>query len=116
MTRLALDALVMLAVLSAWLGCAGFLRLRTALDRMHCVAFVNATAGILLTLAAFVSDGPSDRALKIALLTGLALLAGAASSHAIGRALLIRGDLPDALRIAGVAEPADPRPSDETRG
>lgn len=100
MTRVALDGLLGLAVLSAWLGCAGFLRLRTALDRLHCVAFVYATTGTLLTAAAFVSDGASDRALKILLLTVVGLLTGAAMSQATGRALLLRGSAPEAEQAA----------------
>lgn len=90
MTRLVVDALLVVTVLAAWLGCAGFARLRAPLDRMHCVAFVNATSGLTLTVAAFVSDGLSVRALKVALVAGLGLLAGAAMSHAVGRSLLLR--------------------------
>ena len=93
MSRVAIEVLLALLVLAAWLGCAGFARLRAPLDRMHCVAFVNVTAGTALTIAAFVSDGVSDRALKVLLITGLSLLAGAAMSHATGRALLLRGSI-----------------------
>lgn len=78
-------------VLAAWLGCAGFARLRAPLDRIHCVAFVNAMCGTALILAAFLSDGVSVRACKILLVVGVNLLAGAAMSHAVGRALLLRG-------------------------
>lgn len=96
MTALAIDVLLVVTVLAAWLGCAGFARLRTPLDRMHCVAFVNATSGLALTIAAFVADGLSARALKILLIAGLGLLAGAAMSHAIGRSLLLRDGSPEA--------------------
>lgn len=96
MTGLVIDALLAIAVLAAWLGCAGFARLRAPLDRLHCVAFVNATAGAALTAAAFVADGPSIRAFKILLVAGISLLAGAALSHASGRALLLRGSAPEA--------------------
>jgi multicomponent Na+:H+ antiporter subunit G len=90
-SRIATDILLAILVLAAWLGCAGFARLRTPLDRLHCAAFVNAVSGTALTIAAFVADGVSDRALKVLLITGLSLLAGAAMSHATGRALLLRG-------------------------
>ena len=93
MSRVAIEILLAILVLAAWLGCVGFARLRAPLDRMHCVAFVNATSGSALTIAAFVSDGVSDRALKVLLITGLSLLTGAAMSHATGRALLLRGSV-----------------------
>ncbi|MDQ2802717.1 MAG: monovalent cation/H(+) antiporter subunit G [Pseudomonadota bacterium] len=96
MTRLVIDVLLAIVVLAAWLGCVGFARLRSALDRIHCVAFVNATSGAALTVAAFVADGLSVRALKILLIVGLSLLTGAAMSHATGRALLLRGSAPEA--------------------
>ena len=95
MTRLAIDALLAVAVLAAWLGCAGFARLRAPLDRMHCVAFVNAVSGTALVLAAFVSDGASVRALKVLLVAVVSLVGGAALSHATGRALLLRGSAPE---------------------
>jgi multicomponent Na+:H+ antiporter subunit G len=91
--KLLTDAFLGLGVLAAWLGCAGFTRMRAPLDRMHCVAFVNATTGFCVLLAAFFSEGPTIRALKILLIIGIGLLAGAASSHASGRALLLRGAL-----------------------
>ena len=107
MTRIVLDVLLAVVVLAAWLGGAGFLRLRSPLDRMHCVAFVNAVAGVALTVAAFVSDGASDRALKILLFTVVSLLTGAAMSHAIGRALLLRGSAPEAEKPAHLVVAAE---------
>lgn len=98
MTAVVVDLLLVLVVLAVWLGCAGFARLGAPLDRLHCVAFVNATGGTALTVLAFVSDGASTRALKILLITVVSLLGGAALSHATGRALLLRGAVaPDAL-------------------
>lgn len=95
MSAAAPEALLAIMVLAAWLGCAGFARLRSPLDRMHCVAFVNATAGSALTAAAFVADGASTRAFKILLITFVSLLAGAATSHATGRAILLRASASD---------------------
>lgn len=94
MTTVVVDVLLGIVVLAVWLGCAGFARLSAPLDRLHCVAFVNATAGIALTVVAFVADGASTRALKILLITVVSLLGGAALSHASGRALLLRGSIP----------------------
>ena len=87
---MAVDSLLVLAVLGAWLGCAGFARLRDPLDRLHCVAFVNVVSGGALIVAAVVSDGLSVRAGKLLLAVGISLLAGAASAHVIGRALTLR--------------------------
>lgn len=116
MTRLAIDLLLGIAVLAAWVGAAGFLRLRDPLDRLHCVAFVNATAWVALAVAAFVADGLSDRALTILLVAVIGLVAGAAMSHATGRALLLRGDVPRAAAAAGMAPPADTRVGEGTLG
>jgi multicomponent Na+:H+ antiporter subunit G len=87
----AVDALLAVLVLAAWLGCAGFARLRSPLDRLHCVTFVNAACGMALVAVAFVADGASDRAFKVLLLVAAALLSGAAVAHATGRALVLRG-------------------------
>lgn len=86
-----IDALLGLLVAVTWLGCLGFARLRTPLDRLHCASFVNAAAGVLLAVTAFVADGASDRAFKILLMVAVTLVSGAALSHALGRALLYRG-------------------------
>ena len=92
MTAGIIAVLLGLVVAGAWLGCLGFARLRTPLDRVHCVAFVNASAGAALTIAAFVADGPSTRAWKILMITVVSLCSGAALSHASGRALWFRED------------------------
>ncbi len=84
------DLCLALAVLSAWLGGFGALRLRSPLDRVHAVAFVNAAGGMALALAAFLADGLSTRSVKLAGLVLAVLVAGAAISHAAGRALALR--------------------------
>jgi multicomponent Na+:H+ antiporter subunit G len=91
---IAIDALLAIAVGACWLGAAGFLCLKAALDRLHCVSFVNAAAGLAVLIAAFVADGASDRAFKILVLTAVVLIAGAALAHATGRALVQRGHPP----------------------
>jgi multicomponent Na+:H+ antiporter subunit G len=88
------DALLAVAVGACWLGAAGFLFLKAALDRLHCVSFVNAAAGLAVAAAAFVADGPSDRAFKILVMTAAVLVAGAALAHATGRALVQRKNRP----------------------
>jgi multicomponent Na+:H+ antiporter subunit G len=89
-SRIVIDILLVLVVLSSWLACAGFARLKTTLDRVHCVTFLSATAGLALTVASFVADGFSDRALKMLLVTIVSLVTGAALAHVTGRAVLIR--------------------------
>jgi multicomponent Na+:H+ antiporter subunit G len=104
------DLLLGLSVASAWLGAFGFLRLRSPLDRMHCVAFVFATAGLFLVAAAFVSDGVSSRAGKLLVLVMFGLVSGAALSHLTGRTLLLRGTAPDAAKAAGIPVTPDGPP------
>ena len=90
MRTFALDLCLALAVLAAWLGAFGFLRLRSALDRLHCTTFVLASSGPLLALAAFLDEGLTPRSLKLTALVAILLTAGAATSHAAGRALFLR--------------------------
>lgn len=90
MRALAVEILLGAAVLSAWLGCFGFVRTKTALARLHCAAFVYVAAGFAITLAVLVQDGATDRLLKMIAIWAILLLGGAATSHAIGRALMLR--------------------------
>ncbi len=91
MSAVLVDILLALAVLMSWLGCIGFARLRSPLDRLHCATFVNTASGLAITAAAFAADGISARAGTVLLIAALALLLGAALAHAAGRALLLRG-------------------------
>lgn len=91
MTTIAVAVLLGLAVLAIWLACVGFLRLGAALDRLHCVAFVNTAAGSAVTVAVIIQDGLTDRAFKTLILWAVMVLGGAALSHAAGRALVQRG-------------------------
>jgi multicomponent Na+:H+ antiporter subunit G len=86
----AIDLFLALTVAASWLGAAGFLRLPTPLDRIHAVTFVNTAAGAALAIAAFLADGPTDRAFKILFIVVINLFAGAAISHMTGRALTER--------------------------
>ena len=82
--------LLALSVLASWVGAIGFLRLRTAYDRLHCVTLASAGTGLPLAGVGFVSDGLSARAIKILLLAIIVLISGSAVGHATARALLIR--------------------------
>ena len=77
-------------MLAVWLGCFGFFRFRTALDRLHCAGFVNAAAGFAVTVAVFLQDGATDRSLKTAAVLVILLVGGAALVHATGRAIRLR--------------------------
>ena len=91
MTGAIITTLLGVLVAAVWLGCLGFARLRTPLDRLHCVTFVNVVAGTALTVTAFLADGPSTRAFKILLITLVSTGFGSALSHAVGRSLWTRG-------------------------
>ena len=82
-------------VAAAWLAAAGFARLRAPLDRLHCVTFANAGCGLALLAASLAGDGFSNRTGNIVLVVALNLLGGAAGSYAVGRALRVRGSLPE---------------------
>lgn len=83
MRAIAIDVLLALAVLACWLGAAGFLRVRTARDRLHSVTFANGVAGVAVVAAAFVADGASDSALKVLIVAAAALLIGGTANLAI---------------------------------
>ncbi len=90
MKALAVDILLAVAVAAVWLAAIALLRLRTALDRLHCATFVNVAAGLAVTLAVLVQDGATSRSWKTAAILILTLLVGSATSHAVGRALHLR--------------------------
>jgi multicomponent Na+:H+ antiporter subunit G len=87
---IALGILLALALAAAWLGAIGLLRLRTALARLHCATFVTVAGGVATTAAVFIADGSSSRAWKALGLLFMLLVIGAATSHALGRALVTR--------------------------
>jgi multicomponent Na+:H+ antiporter subunit G len=83
-------AVLLLAGLAVWIGCIGFARLRTPLDRLHAASFAAAAAGPLVALAAFLADGDSIRAWKILLAVVLLVGNGAATTHALARCVVWR--------------------------
>jgi multisubunit Na+/H+ antiporter MnhG subunit len=84
------DVLLAAATGSVWLACLGFVRLRGALDRLHCATFAASSAGPPVLLAVFASQGGSPSLIKVVFLLASLLLSGAALSHAVGRALTWR--------------------------
>ncbi|HEY1794698.1 MAG TPA: monovalent cation/H(+) antiporter subunit G [Stellaceae bacterium] len=91
MKGVAIDIFLVLAVLSAWIACWGFLRCGTALAKLHWVAYVNAVTGTAVTVAVWLQDGVSDRALKTLVIYAVLIVAGSATTHAAGRAIFLRG-------------------------
>ncbi len=79
-----------LGVAAAWLGAIAFVRLRTPLERVHVVTFVNVATGGLMTLAALLADGISGRSLKCIAIWIVTMLIGSLLSHTTGRALHLR--------------------------
>jgi multicomponent Na+:H+ antiporter subunit G len=84
------EALLALAVLTAWLATAGFARLTWPLDRLHCVTFVNVTCGALILASGALWGGPADDLLKFAMLLVVLLVGGAGIAHATARAIVRR--------------------------
>jgi multicomponent Na+:H+ antiporter subunit G len=87
---IAVDVLLALGVLAAWFATAAFIRLRTPLERIHAVTFLNVVAGLLIVAAAILTDGLTSRSLKCALLLVAVLAIGALLSQVTGRALHVR--------------------------
>lgn len=90
MKTILVEALLAGGGLAAVLATLAFLRLKTALDRLHCASFVMVATGFAVTAAAIVQDGVTSRSWKVAALFVLSLLVGAVTTHALGRALHLR--------------------------
>lgn len=88
----AVDALLALAVLVAWIIALAFLRFRSGYDRLHAITFFNLAGGGAITAAVAISDGFTARTLQCVLIWLVVVSAGALLSHAIGRALRLRGE------------------------
>jgi multicomponent Na+:H+ antiporter subunit G len=80
-----------LGIATAWLGALAFVRLKTPLERLHVVTFVNVVTGGAVMVAAFLTEGVTGRTLKCALIWVVTLLVGALLSQVSGRALNLRG-------------------------
>ena len=88
---IAIDALLALAVLAAWITGLAFLRYRSGYDRLHAITFFNLPGGGAITAAVVVSDGFTARTFQCVLIWLVVASAGALLSHAVGRALWLRG-------------------------
>ena len=92
MKAFVIDAALLVAIASAWLGAFAFARLRSSMDRLHCVAFIYVGCGLPLVVAALVADGPSTRAFKVAGLFVVTLVAGASLTQNAARAIFNRDE------------------------
>jgi multicomponent Na+:H+ antiporter subunit G len=86
----AVDCLLAAGVLAAWFGVAAFVRLPTALQRLHAVTFVTIVAGTPIVAAALLDDGVSAGSLKCVFILVVLLPMGALLAHVTGRALHLR--------------------------
>lgn len=86
----AVDVLLGISVLMAWLSVLAFLRLRTPFERLHVVTFVNVASLGPVVLAALLTDGITSRSLKCVFIWIATLTAGALLAHATARALHFR--------------------------
>jgi monovalent cation/proton antiporter MnhG/PhaG subunit len=87
---IALGLCLALTVAIAWLGTIGLVRARTALARLHAATFVTVAGGMTMIVSIFLADGASSRAWKSLGLLLILLFIGAATSHALGRAIVTR--------------------------
>jgi multisubunit Na+/H+ antiporter MnhG subunit len=88
--QVAVDIALGLVVAAGWLAAAAFVRMRTAMDRLHCSTFVTVVGGALLFVAVAFQDGATSRTWKTLFLIATSTAISAAGSHAIGRALQLR--------------------------
>ncbi len=89
---IAIDALLALAVLVAWITALAFFRFRSGYDRLHAITFFNLVGGGAITAAVVISDGFTARSFQCVLIWLVVASAGALLSHAIARALRLRGE------------------------
>ncbi|MGH8111799.1 MAG: monovalent cation/H(+) antiporter subunit G [Rhodanobacteraceae bacterium] len=91
--NIAVDALLAFAVLIAWIIALAFLRLRSGYDRLHAITFFNLVGGGAITAAVAITDGFTARTFQCVLIWLVVASAGALLSHAVARALRMRGEM-----------------------
>lgn len=92
--NIAVDTLLALAVLIAWITALAFFRLRSGYDRLHAITFFNLVGGGAITAAVVIHDGLTSRTFQCVLIWLVVVSAGALLSHALARALRLRGEDP----------------------
>jgi multisubunit Na+/H+ antiporter MnhG subunit len=84
--------LVLLActVITAWLGAAGLLLLRTPHDRLHIAGYLEIATGTSAALAVIAAHPISASAMKACIILATVVALNAVLTHAIARALWLR--------------------------
>lgn len=90
--NIAIDILLALAVLIAWITALALFRMRSGYSRLHAITFFNLVGGGAITAAAVIRDGVTPRTFQCVLIWLAVVSAGALLSHAIARALRLRGE------------------------
>ena len=84
------ESLLVLLVLSCWLGCIGMLRMRDATQALHYVSLPGSIAAPVLPIAVFCAAGWSIATLKAALIALFLLASNSVVAHATARAIRVR--------------------------
>jgi multisubunit Na+/H+ antiporter MnhG subunit len=82
------------SVLSCWIGAAGLVAGRTALDKLHFTSLVGSLGIPVGCVAIIIQHGASDVAVKAVLIAVFSILTNAVLTHATGRAVRVaqKGD------------------------
>ena len=84
-----------IAVLTAWLAAAGLVVSRDPLARLHSAGYLAITTTFFVTLAILASEPLSQYAFKAILVSLVLAIPGAVTTHALGRAVHMRGESTD---------------------
>lgn len=83
---IAVETLLGVSVLTAWLCCLGILWMRNVLDALHYLAPVTTVSSMALLAAVVVAEGWGQATIKTILICVVMLLINAVLSHATARA------------------------------
>jgi multisubunit Na+/H+ antiporter MnhG subunit len=86
-------ALLLVVLVAATVSTVGVLTARDAFDRLHYVGPASVAGGAALVLAVLASEGVGGTFGRVVLTVAVLQVGTALTTHATGRAGLIRGDL-----------------------
>jgi monovalent cation/proton antiporter MnhG/PhaG subunit len=90
MTHVTVDVLLSAVVLLCCLGALGMWRMKEPTQALHYLSLPNTGGAILLTIAVFLTQGNSQAAWKVFLITLILLASNSVVSHATARAFRAR--------------------------
>lgn len=90
MRHLTVEVLLSIVVLLCWLGVLGMWRMKEPTQALHYLSLPATGGAILLTAAAFVSQGSSQAAWKVFLVAAVLLASNSVVTHASARAFRTR--------------------------